>query len=173
MLFHNIFIRRWVNSSRLLCCFLKKGSNVSVSFHNSRLKSSRKNTRQLAKLTIGRNLELRKDGDGRGVSPEELRKNWRSVLQAMAAVQGSRPGEATGDADSPMVAVQTRRGDGIGGSPGDALSNLPSIDLELGRPSCTCTGGNSLRVTASVANTKSTERRTACFFKFFICIMYG
>jgi len=88
LLFHNIFIQRWVNSSRLLYCFLKKESNVSVSFHNSRIKSSEKNTRQLAKLTIGRNLELRKDGDGRGVSPEELRKDWRSVLQAMAAVQG-------------------------------------------------------------------------------------
>jgi len=135
-----------------------------------------KNTRQLAKLTIGRNLELRKDGDGRGVSPEELRKDWRSVLQAMAAVQDSRLGEATGDADALMAAVQTRRGDGIGGSPGDALSNLPSIDLELGRPSCTCTGGNSLRVTASVANTKGTGRRTACFFfnfLFVLCIVDG
>ncbi|CAD6339864.1 unnamed protein product [Miscanthus lutarioriparius] len=109
---HNL--ERWVNSSRLLCCFLKKGSNVSVSFHNSRLKSSGKNTRQLAKLTIGRNLELRKDEDGRGVSPEELRKDWRSVLQAMAVIQGSRLGEATGDADAPMAAVQTQRGDGIG-----------------------------------------------------------
>jgi len=86
----------------------------------------------------------------------------------MAAVQDSRLGEATGDADALMAAVQTRRGDGIGGSLGDALSNLPSIDLELGRPSCTRTGGNPLRVTASVANTKGTGRRTAFFLIFYL-----
>jgi hypothetical protein len=66
--------------------------------------------------------------------------------------------------------------DGIGGSPGDALSNLPSIDLELGRPSCTRTGGNPLLVTALVANTKGTERRTACFFLkkiFILCMVDG
>jgi len=166
LLFHNIFIRRWVNSSHLLCCFLKKGSNVSVSFHNSRLKSSGKNTRQLAKLTIERNLELRKDGDGRGVSPRELRKDWRVAISL--AGDGGSPG------------LQARRSDrrcrcADGGSPDSTgrrdrrqsrrRAIQPAFNRFGARPAqLQRTGGNPLRVTASVANTKGTGQRTACFF---------